>query len=59
MKLIRWGLKGAEKPGLVDKAGALRDLSGQIGDITPDLQDAVIVAALSRQQRAGSREQDE
>ena len=36
MKLIRWGLKGAEKPGLVDKAGALRDLSGQIGDITPD-----------------------
>jgi ureidoglycolate lyase len=36
MKLIRWGRKGAEKPGLVDKAGALRDLSGQIGDITPD-----------------------
>jgi 2-keto-4-pentenoate hydratase/2-oxohepta-3-ene-1,7-dioic acid hydratase in catechol pathway len=36
MKLIRWGLKGAEKPGLVDKAGTLRDLSGQIGDITPD-----------------------
>jgi 2,4-didehydro-3-deoxy-L-rhamnonate hydrolase len=36
MKLIRWGLKGAEKPGLVDKAGALRDLSGQIGDVTPD-----------------------
>ena len=37
MKLIRWGLKGAEKPGLVDKAGALRDLSGHIGDVTPDL----------------------
>lgn len=36
MKLIRWGLKGAEKPGLVDKAGALRDLSGLIGDVTPD-----------------------
>ncbi|MGZ5922818.1 MAG: fumarylacetoacetate hydrolase family protein [Rhizomicrobium sp.] len=36
MKLIRWGLKGAEKPGLVDKAGVLRDLSGEIGDITPD-----------------------
>ncbi len=36
MKLIRWGLKGAEKPGLVDKAGVLRDLSAQIGDITPD-----------------------
>ena len=37
MKLVRWGLKGAEKPGLVDKAGALRDLSGQVGEITPDL----------------------
>jgi 2-keto-4-pentenoate hydratase/2-oxohepta-3-ene-1,7-dioic acid hydratase in catechol pathway len=36
MKLIRWGLKGAEKPGLVDKTGALRDLSGQISDLTPD-----------------------
>ena len=37
MKLIRWGAKGAEKPGLVDKSGVLRDLSGQIGDITSDL----------------------
>jgi 2,4-didehydro-3-deoxy-L-rhamnonate hydrolase len=36
MKLIRWGLNGAEKPGLVDKTGALRDLSGQISDLTPD-----------------------
>jgi 2-keto-4-pentenoate hydratase/2-oxohepta-3-ene-1,7-dioic acid hydratase in catechol pathway len=37
MKLIRWGAAGAEKPGLVDKAGVLRDLSGKIADITPDL----------------------
>ncbi len=37
MKLIRWGAKGAEKPGLVDKAGIARDLSGQISEITPDL----------------------
>ena len=36
MKLIRWGAKGAEKPGLVDNSGKLRDLSGQIGDLTPD-----------------------
>ena len=35
MKLIRWGAMGAEKPGLVDKAGVLRDLSGRIDDITP------------------------
>jgi 2,4-diketo-3-deoxy-L-fuconate hydrolase len=37
MKLIRWGAKGVEKPGLVDKTGGLRDLSGQISEITPDL----------------------
>ena len=37
MKLIRWGAKGEEKPGLVDKDGVLRDLSGLVGDITPDL----------------------
>jgi 2-keto-4-pentenoate hydratase/2-oxohepta-3-ene-1,7-dioic acid hydratase in catechol pathway len=37
MKLIRWGAAGAEKPGLVDKSGVLRDLSDRIADITPDL----------------------
>jgi len=37
MKLIRWGAQGAEKPGLIDGNGGLRDLSGQIADITPDL----------------------
>ncbi len=37
MKLIRWGAKGEEKPGLVDSAGDLRDLSGHVADITPDL----------------------
>jgi len=37
MKLIRWGAKNAEKPGLVDSAGILRDLSGHIAGITPDL----------------------
>jgi 2-keto-4-pentenoate hydratase/2-oxohepta-3-ene-1,7-dioic acid hydratase in catechol pathway len=43
MKLIRWGEKGAEKPGLVDGAGILRDLSGVIADITPDrLSDAAL-----------------
>jgi 2-keto-4-pentenoate hydratase/2-oxohepta-3-ene-1,7-dioic acid hydratase in catechol pathway len=33
MKLVRWGTAGAEKPGLVDVAGAVRDLSGIIGDL--------------------------
>ncbi|HEY4275974.1 MAG TPA: fumarylacetoacetate hydrolase family protein [Rhizomicrobium sp.] len=37
MKLIRWGAKGAEKPGLLDAAGIRLDLSEHIGDITPDL----------------------
>src|SRR3712207_1719020 len=33
MKLVRWGESGAEKPGLVDGNGAIRDLSGVIRDI--------------------------
>lgn len=37
MKLVRYGDPGAEKPGLVDSAGALRDLGGEIDDMTPDL----------------------
>jgi 2-keto-4-pentenoate hydratase/2-oxohepta-3-ene-1,7-dioic acid hydratase in catechol pathway len=37
MKLFRWGPKGQEKPGLIDKDGKPRDLSGKVKDITPDL----------------------
>ena len=33
MKLVRYGPSGAEKPGLVDAAGLVRDLSGRIRDI--------------------------
>ena len=33
MKLVRYGAKGAEKPGLIDKTGQLRDLSAQIRDL--------------------------
>ena len=36
MKLVRYGDAGAEKPGLIDAGGALRDLSGKIDDIGPD-----------------------
>ncbi|GAB1575849.1 fumarylacetoacetate hydrolase family protein [Bordetella petrii] len=36
MKLMRYGAKGAEKPGLVDAQGRVRDLSGTIADITAD-----------------------
>ncbi len=37
MKLVRFGKRGAEKPGAIDKNGALRDLSGVIGDIAGDV----------------------
>ncbi len=33
MKLVRYGPKGREKPGLIDADGKLRDLSKKIGDI--------------------------
>ena len=33
MKLLRYGPPGREKPGLVDRDGKIRDLSGAIGDI--------------------------
>jgi len=33
MKLLRYGPKGAEKPGVLDDDGGIRDLSGVISDI--------------------------
>src|SRR5689334_14311818 len=33
MKLLRYGLSGHEKPGLVDADGVIRDLSGFVSDI--------------------------
>ena len=35
MKLLRYGPKGQEKPGLLDANGRIRDLSGHLTDITP------------------------
>jgi len=37
MKLVRYGRPGAEKPGLIDADGTLRDLSKVVKEITPDL----------------------
>ena len=34
MKLVRFGAPGAEKPGVVDSAGTIRDLSAHVKDIT-------------------------
>jgi 2-keto-4-pentenoate hydratase/2-oxohepta-3-ene-1,7-dioic acid hydratase in catechol pathway len=36
MKLVRFGPKGREKPGIVDKSGVIRDLSRVVSDITPE-----------------------
>ncbi|NYZ11733.1 fumarylacetoacetate hydrolase family protein [Azospirillum sp. RWY-5-1] len=36
MKLLRYGAAGAEKPGLLDSEGKIRDLSGVVGDIAGD-----------------------
>ncbi len=36
MKLLRHGAVGAEKPGLIDDEGQVRDLSGTVPDLTPD-----------------------
>ena len=33
MKLVRFGDRGAERPGAVDQNGEVRDLSGIVGDI--------------------------
>jgi 2,4-didehydro-3-deoxy-L-rhamnonate hydrolase len=35
MKLVRYGLAGTEKPGVIDHEGRVRDLSGVVEDITP------------------------
>jgi len=40
MKLLRFGARGQEKPGLLDADGVIRDLSSQIPDVTPDVLSA-------------------
>jgi 2-keto-4-pentenoate hydratase/2-oxohepta-3-ene-1,7-dioic acid hydratase in catechol pathway len=37
MKLVRYGAAGAEKPGMLDADGVLRDLSAHVEDITGDV----------------------
>src|ERR1700754_734892 len=65
MKLVRYREKGAENPGLVDKSGQLRDLSGHVKDLdgaayAPDSLkklggiDAASLPAVSGQPRFGA-----
>ena len=37
MKLVRFGASGHEKPGLLDRNGQIRDLSGVVGDLAGDV----------------------
>ena len=37
MKLLRYGPKGSEKPGLLDAGGTIRDLSNFVDDISGDV----------------------
>jgi 2-keto-4-pentenoate hydratase/2-oxohepta-3-ene-1,7-dioic acid hydratase in catechol pathway len=48
MKLVRFGETGRERPGLIDGAGRIRDLSGRMLDVAGGELDPDSLAALSR-----------
>jgi 2-keto-4-pentenoate hydratase/2-oxohepta-3-ene-1,7-dioic acid hydratase in catechol pathway len=58
MKLLRWGVRGAEKPGVVDADGRIRDLSSIVTDVDgltlgrlsmlPDIESLPIVPGTPR-----------
>jgi 2-keto-4-pentenoate hydratase/2-oxohepta-3-ene-1,7-dioic acid hydratase in catechol pathway len=47
MKLLRYGPRGAEKPGLLDADGQIRDLSGVVADITGEQLSPASLKALA------------
>mgnify|MGYP005752650161 CR=1 FL=1 len=48
MRLLRYGPAGAEKPGLLDAEGAIRDLSAQLPDLSGEALDPAALARLAR-----------
>ena len=48
MRLLRYGPKGKEKPGLLDSNGKIRDLSGIVSDIGGDALAPKSLAALRK-----------
>jgi hypothetical protein len=48
MKLLRYGDKGQEKPGLLDAQGNIRDLSAHIADVAGTALSAANLAALGK-----------
>ena len=53
MKLLRYGPKGQEKPGIIDNEGRIRDLSGVVPDITGSALSDGSLAQLRRLDPAG------
>ena len=58
MKLVRYGEPGAERPGLIDPAGVLRDLSDHATDIDANMLGDEALARLRRSQLFRSRSRD-
>jgi 2,4-didehydro-3-deoxy-L-rhamnonate hydrolase len=48
MKLLRFGPKGREKPGILDQSGTIRDLSSVVSDITPETLAAGAIAKIRK-----------
>jgi 2-keto-4-pentenoate hydratase/2-oxohepta-3-ene-1,7-dioic acid hydratase in catechol pathway len=46
VKLVRYGAPGKERPGLVDREGRIRDLSGHVGDISGTVLDPDVLLKL-------------
>ncbi len=53
MKLVRYGAKGAEKPGLIDKSGQLRDLSAHVRDLDGEAYAPASLARLAALDASG------
>jgi 2,4-didehydro-3-deoxy-L-rhamnonate hydrolase len=51
VKLVRYGRPGAEKPGVIDAEGGIRDLSKVVGDITPAVLARAALRRLGRLDR--------
>ena len=53
MKLVRYGATGAEKPGLIDENGDLRDLSAHVADIGNGVLSDASLATLAALDKSG------
>ena len=47
MKLVRFGEKGSEKPGVIDSSGTIRDVSSLVADYSPETLSPALVEKLA------------